>query len=62
MAVAQSLVIINYMAAGRLLLVPDLFAAGLIVFVTFSSLTLLGLSVFYLLSPAADIVHQSVLR
>jgi hypothetical protein len=48
MAVAQSLVIINYMAAGRLLLVPDLFAAGLIVFVTFSSLTLLGLSVFYL--------------
>jgi len=48
MAAAQSLVIINYMTAGRLVLVADLFTAGPIVFVTFSSLTLLGLSVFYL--------------
>ena len=48
MAAAQSLVIINYVTAGRLVLVADLFAAGPIVFVTVSSLTFLGLSVFYL--------------
>ena len=48
MAAAQSLVIINYMTAGQLVLVADLFAAGPIVFVTVSSLTFLCLSVFYL--------------
>lgn len=48
MAAAQSLVIINYMTAGQLVLVADLFAAGPFVFVTVSSLTFLGLSIFYL--------------
>jgi len=48
MAAAQSLVIINYVTAGRLVWVADVFTAGPIVFVTFSSLTFLGLSVFYL--------------
>jgi hypothetical protein len=48
MATAQSLVIINYVTAGRLVWVADLFAAGSIVFVTVSSLTFLALSVFYL--------------
>jgi hypothetical protein len=48
MAAAQSLVIINYMTAGRLVLVADLFAAGPIVFVIVSSITFLALSVFYL--------------
>ena len=48
MVAAQSLVIINYMTAGRLVLVADLFAAGPIVFVIVSSFTFLALSVFYL--------------
>ena len=48
MAATQSLVIINYVTAGRLVWVADLFAAGPIVFVTVSFLTFLGLSVFYL--------------
>jgi hypothetical protein len=48
MAAVQSLAIINYVTGGRLVWVADLFAAGQIVFVTFSSLTFLGLSVFYL--------------
>jgi hypothetical protein len=48
MSAAQSLVIINYVTAGRLVWVADLFAAGPIVFVAVSSFTFLGLSVFYL--------------
>jgi hypothetical protein len=48
MAAGQSLVIINYVTAGRLVLVADLFAAGPIVFVIVSSFTFLALSVFYL--------------
>ncbi len=48
MASVQSLVIINYLAAGRLIWLADLFAAGPIVFVTASSLTFLSLSIFYL--------------
>ena len=48
MAAAQSLVIINYLAAERLVWLADLFSAGPIVFVTTTSLTFLGLSVFYL--------------
>jgi hypothetical protein len=48
MASAQSLVVINYMVAGRLIWLAGLFAAGPIVFVTASSLTFLSLSIFYL--------------
>lgn len=48
MASAQSLVVINYLAAGRLIWLVDLFAAGPIVFVTASSLTFLSLSFFFL--------------
>jgi len=48
MAVAQSLVIINYLIADWLVWMADLFAAGPIVFVAVSSLTFLGLSVFFL--------------
>jgi hypothetical protein len=48
MAIAQSLVVINYLTAGRLVWLADLFAAGPIVFVTASSITFLGLSIFYL--------------
>ena len=48
MAATQSLVIINYVTASRLVWVANLFATGTIVFVTVSSLTFLGLSVFYL--------------
>jgi hypothetical protein len=48
MAAAQSLVVINYLAAGQLVWLADLFSAGPIVFVTASSITFLGLSIFYL--------------
>jgi hypothetical protein len=48
MAAAQSLVIINYLTLGRLVWLADLFAAGPTVFATSSTLTFLGLSVFYL--------------
>ena len=48
MAAAQSMVVINYLTAGRLVWFADLFAAGPIVFVTTSSITFLGLSIFYL--------------
>lgn len=48
MAGVQTLVMINYVTAGRLVWLADLFTAGPIVFVTASSLTLLGLVVFYL--------------
>jgi len=37
-----------YLTDGRLIALADLFAAGPIVFVTISSLTLLNLGVFYL--------------
>lgn len=49
MASVQSLVVINYLTAGRLVWLADLFAAGPIVFVTASSLTFLSLSIFYLI-------------
>jgi hypothetical protein len=48
MVAAQSLVVLNYLIAGRLVWLADLFAAGPIVFVTASSITFLGLSIFYL--------------
>lgn len=48
MAVAQSLVVINYLSAGRLVWLADLFASGPIVFVVASSITFLGLGIFYL--------------
>lgn len=48
MAAAQSLVVINYLTAGRLVWLADLFTVGPVVFVTASSLTFLGLGVFYL--------------
>jgi hypothetical protein len=48
MAAAQSLVTINYLTAGGLVWLTDLFDAGPIVFVTASSVTFLGLSIFYL--------------
>ena len=48
MAAAESLVVINYLTAGRLVWLADLFTAGPVVFVTASSLTFLGLGVFYL--------------
>ena len=48
MAAAQSLVIINYLTAGRLAWVASLFATGPIVFVIVSSLTSVGLTLFYL--------------
>jgi hypothetical protein len=48
MATAQSLVVINYLTAGRLIWLTDLFAAGPIVFVTASTITFLSLSIFYL--------------
>jgi hypothetical protein len=48
MTSAQSLVVINYLTAGRLVWLADLFAAGPIFFVTASSLTFMSLSFFYL--------------
>jgi hypothetical protein len=48
MAAAQSLVVINYLTDGRLVWLADLFAAGPIVFVISSSVTFLGLSIFYM--------------
>ena len=48
MAVAQSLVVINYFNAGRLVWLADLFASGPIVFVVASSISFLGLGIFYL--------------
>ena len=48
MAGAQSLVIINYLTAGRLVWLASLFAAGPIVFVIVSSLTFVGLAIFYM--------------
>ena len=48
MAAAQSLVVLNYLTGGRLVWLADLFAPGPIVFVTTSSITFLGLSIFYL--------------
>jgi len=48
MAAAQSLVVINYLSAGRLVWLADLFAAAPIVFVATSSITFVGLSIFYL--------------
>lgn len=47
MTAAQSLVIINYLTVGQLVWLADLFAAGPIVFVSASSITFLGLVVFY---------------
>ena len=48
MTAAQSLVIVNYLTAGRLVWVANLFAAGPHVFVTVSSLNFVSLSLFYL--------------
>lgn len=48
MAVAQSLAVINYLAAGRLVWLTDLFALGPLVFVTASTITFLSLSIFYM--------------
>jgi hypothetical protein len=48
MATVQSLVVINYLTAGRLVWLADFFAAGPIVFVIASSITFLGLGLFYL--------------
>ena len=47
MASAQSLVVLNYLTAGRLVWLAYLFTADPIFFVTASSLTLLSLSIFY---------------
>ena len=43
----QSLVIINYLTSGRLLWLNELFAAGPIIVVIATSLTFLGLAIFY---------------
>jgi len=48
MAAAQTLVVINYLSAGRLVWLADLFSAGPFVFVTTTSVTFLCLFVFYL--------------
>jgi hypothetical protein len=48
MAAAQTLVVINYLSAGRLVWLADLFSAGPFVFVTVTSVTFLCLFVFYL--------------
>ena len=47
MATSQSLGVVNYLLAGRLVWLTDLFTAGPIVFVAASSITFLGLFVFY---------------
>jgi hypothetical protein len=48
MAAAQTLVIINYLTGGRPVWLADIFSAGPIVYVASSTITFLGLSVFYL--------------
>jgi len=48
MASTQSLVVVNYLTASRLRWLADIFTAGPFLFVAASSLTLLGLSIFYL--------------
>jgi len=48
MAAAQSLVAVNYLATGRVVWLTDLFAAGPVVFVGVSSVSLVGLSIFFL--------------
>ena len=48
MAAAQTLVIIKYLTEGRPVWLADLFAAGPIVYVASSTITFLGLSIFYL--------------
>jgi len=48
MAGAQSLVVINYLTAGKLVWLANLFAAGPAIVVIASSLTFLGLGLFYM--------------
>jgi len=48
MAAAQSLVTVNYATSGRVVWLSDLLVAGPVVFVGLSSLTLVGLSIFFI--------------
>jgi hypothetical protein len=48
MAGAQTLVMLNYVTAGRLVWLSDFFSAGPIIYAAASSLTLVSLVVFYL--------------
>jgi hypothetical protein len=62
MAATQSLAIINYFTAGRLIWVADLFAAGPIVFAVVSSISFLGMSVFFLIFAHEDEEFFSISR
>ena len=48
MTIAQSMVLVNYMASGRLVWLADLFKAGPILFIIASFISLVCLSLFYL--------------
>ena len=48
MTFAQSMVLVNYMASGRLVWLADLFKTGPILFIIASSISLVCLSLFYL--------------
>ena len=55
MAAAHSLVIVNYLQAGQLVWLADLFTAGPIVFITATSISFLGLSIFFLSFTAVEL-------